>query len=410
MPDRTYDNPLAQSETSTPEAGLLTGLGAPNGSHRWIRLSGMAGAMGNSGGQGMLVEAARAMSAMPDLLVRRDGGRVHVIRAPLGYQDNAVLVDMMFEDIGAEGCAPYDMVTEVDPNYVLYLVLVLDREGVDWSGYHPELCELAMRALVPGEVVYDVPPLGENSLSAGYPAGWGEKEGGAEEDDLWPGAPWSDEALQPSMAGLTPGPWAPPGNQPAPLYVGREVHAVIAREYVAAHPSEDVFTNSISIHSILSEAPGASTNKLTEQERLLKPDITNLTRLHLYEIKSEAEAPAGAAKLATYLSVFTAAGVPMQAGPVTEPGTMGVLPAPGGFVLYHCRAPGLIVYRYRKSLPEPVPIGIPEPEGMLDWVRRITDWRYWEEVTGLTGTALILYLVVSEGSRIVPPRNLLPVP
>lgn len=89
---------------------------------------------------------------------------------------------------------------------------------------------------------------------------------------------------------------------------------------------------------------------------------------------------------------------------------MGVLPAPGGFVLYHCLAPGLIVYRYRKSLPEPVPIGIPEPKGMRDWVRRITDWRYWEEVTGLTGAALVLYLLVSEGSRVIPARNLVPVP
>ncbi len=33
------------------------------------------------------------------------------------------------------------------------------------------------------------------------------------------------------------------------------------------------------------------------------------------------------------------------------------------------------------------------------------------EATGLTGTALVLYLVVSEGSRvIIPPRNLLPIP
>ncbi|WP_168734313.1 DUF6531 domain-containing protein [Pseudothauera nasutitermitis] len=40
----------------------------------------------------------------------------------------------------------------------------------------------------------------------------------------------------------------------------------------------------------------------------------------------------------------------------------------------------------------------------------ITDMRYWEEITGLTGTALILYLIFSEGSRLFPPRNLVPVP
>jgi RHS repeat-associated protein len=38
------------------------------------------------------------------------------------------------------------------------------------------------------------------------------------------------------------------------------------------------------------------------------------------------------------------------------------------------------------------------------------DLKYWEEVTGLTGAPLVLYLIVSEGSRLYPPRNLLPAP
>jgi hypothetical protein len=32
------------------------------------------------------------------------------------------------------------------------------------------------------------------------------------------------------------------------------------------------------------------------------------------------------------------------------------------------------------------------------------------EITGLTGVALIVYLIISEGSRLFPPRNLVPVP
>jgi len=35
---------------------------------------------------------------------------------------------------------------------------------------------------------------------------------------------------------------------------------------------------------------------------------------------------------------------------------------------------------------------------------------YWEQRTGLTGAALLAYLVVSELSRLFPPRNLVPVP
>lgn len=42
--------------------------------------------------------------------------------------------------------------------------------------------------------------------------------------------------------------------------------------------------------------------------------------------------------------------------------------------------------------------------------RSIWDWEYWEEVTGLAGGALVLYLIISEGSRLFPPRNLVPVP
>ena len=39
----------------------------------------------------------------------------------------------------------------------------------------------------------------------------------------------------------------------------------------------------------------------------------------------------------------------------------------------------------------------------------IWDWEYWEEATGLTGLALVLLLVVWQGSRLFPPRNLVPI-
>lgn len=39
-----------------------------------------------------------------------------------------------------------------------------------------------------------------------------------------------------------------------------------------------------------------------------------------------------------------------------------------------------------------------------------TDLQYWEDVTGLSGAALAAYLIISEGSRLFPPRNLIPVP
>ena len=52
--------------------------------------------------------------------------------------------------------------------------------------------------------------------------------------------------------------------------------------------------------------------------------------------------------------------------------------------------------------PSPAPTPQPQPdEGLKDGISRIT---------GLTGTALIIYLIISEGSRAFPPRNLIPAP
>ncbi|MEZ0609350.1 hypothetical protein ACAW74_12575 [Fibrella sp. WM1] len=36
--------------------------------------------------------------------------------------------------------------------------------------------------------------------------------------------------------------------------------------------------------------------------------------------------------------------------------------------------------------------------------------RKMEQLTGLTGAALLIYLIISEGSRLFPPRNLIPIP
>jgi len=52
----------------------------------------------------------------------------------------------------------------------------------------------------------------------------------------------------------------------------------------------------------------------------------------------------------------------------------------------------------------------PPPNAPVARGRSFFEWEYWEEVTGLTGVALVAYLVVSEGSRLFPPRNLVPIP
>ncbi|HKO48583.1 MAG TPA: RHS repeat-associated core domain-containing protein [Polyangiaceae bacterium] len=50
------------------------------------------------------------------------------------------------------------------------------------------------------------------------------------------------------------------------------------------------------------------------------------------------------------------------------------------------------------------------PGGQPPLGSRYFDRKFWEEVTGLTGWYLVAYLVVSEGSRLIPLRNAVPVP
>lgn len=55
-------------------------------------------------------------------------------------------------------------------------------------------------------------------------------------------------------------------------------------------------------------------------------------------------------------------------------------------------------------LPKTVPVEIPQPKTDGGFMKKM------EELTGLAGAALIVYIIISEGSRLFPPRNLIPVP
>lgn len=64
----------------------------------------------------------------------------------------------------------------------------------------------------------------------------------------------------------------------------------------------------------------------------------------------------------------------------------------------------------RRCQPQIPPVRVPVTQERR---RPVVDKSFMDrmaEITGLTGTALVLYLIVSEGSRLFPPRNLVPVP
>jgi hypothetical protein len=198
---------------------------------------------------------------------------------------------------------------------------------------------------------------------------------------------------------VEPGPWAPPGKQPESLYIGNSVHNTIARNYQASHTTDDVRANFVPVSSIVRDL-GHNPNDagLSDTERAMRPDIVNLTRLHLYEIKPVAAQALGAAKAVLAVGVFGRAGIAMQLGPVGEPGTEGGLPAPGGVCLFWSPQPGVIVYQYRRGRLVPVPVAEPEPAGERRWrfeLQPLTREQKQAIVTTTVGVGLLILLMVA---------------
>lgn len=150
-------------------------------------------------------------------------------------------------------------------------------------------------------------------------------------------------------------------------------------------------------------------NNLTEVEKNLKPDILNGDLNHLFEIKPKGSENLGLFQAQSYQAIFQKAGVPISLGSIAEPGTMGLVEAPAGWYVFWCEIPGVIVYqRIPQPKPElaekPVPAKREEPWTDSEFMKKMAT------ITGLTGTALVIYVIVSEGSRAFPPRNAIPIP
>jgi hypothetical protein len=177
-----------------------------------------------------------------------------------------------------------------------------------------------------------------------------------------PGKPVPPEALRAAVGPVAPGPWAPPGAQPIPFYIGRSAHLAIAAEYRAAHLGQTVFTNVSEMGTIL--AALRLDPSVLGPDVAAKPDIANVSpgKQHLYEIKPSGSEDIGGAEAAWYASLFARAGYPMTLGMPGEPGTTGIVPAPDGYFMFYCLTPGVISYKYRRGQFDPVKARQPEEE------------------------------------------------
>ncbi|MBK9648303.1 MAG: hypothetical protein IPO67_24650 [Deltaproteobacteria bacterium] len=175
------------------------------------------------------------------------------------------------------------------------------------------------------------------------------------------GAPATGGGMVPQTAGggMSPGPWAPPGGQPAPFYVGNDAHDGIGRRYQKENYPDKVFLNSTPVSSIVGFLhPEGDPKKLSASNAALRPDILNATKRCVYEIKPANAAAEGAAEAAMYVAAFAQAGVVISLGAPAMPGTSGVISGPGGFFQYDSPLPGVIVYRYSKQQPQTVPVPV----------------------------------------------------
>ncbi len=214
-------------------------------------------------------------------------------------------------------------------------------------------------------------------------------------------------------------PWQKPGEMPGQLYVGTEAHKGIGEYYKARHGGRgDIFLNNHSVSSIVTELKKADPMRFGHLKPalggLIRPDITDAMLGHLYEIKPWRSAKTGAAEARRYVRAFSRAGLVVRLGLKGVAGTKGRIAGPGGWFAFDVMEEGVIGYRFKQKEPVPELFPLPHPaprrEPEQSPERRIFEWKYWEEVTGLTGAALLAYLIISEGSRIIPLRNAIPVP
>jgi hypothetical protein len=200
--------------------------------------------------------------------------------------------------------------------------------------------------------------------------------------------------------GVEPDPWNPPGDQPISFYIGNTAHRAIADVYRAAHRGDKIQSNDFAISSLLTSLSKleqqTEPRNLTEPELRLRPDIANLTRLHLYETKPLAHQGQGAAEAVMYVGLFQKAGIAMTLGPMGEPGTSGGVPAPGGVYMFWSPEPGVIVYQYRRGRLVPVEVEASETSSERRWklkLQPLTREQQKAIITTTIGGAMLLMMM-----------------
>ncbi len=97
------------------------------------------------------------------------------------------------------------------------------------------------------------------------------------------------EAPSPAIQGYNVPGRKPDSQMPWEFFLGNASHRLIAFMYGVNHPDNRVYYNTKSIKSILDETEVGDSSLLRSDEREIRPDITDVSSLVLFEIKPSGE-------------------------------------------------------------------------------------------------------------------------
>jgi len=206
------------------------------------------------------------------------------------------------------------------------------------------------------------------------------------------------------------------------LKEGTAVHVMIGEIYRNAHKPDTVKHNFSSIKSILNtfseeyDIPDQS-NTLEDNEGKdlrKRPDITNISKCHIYEIKPARYQKKAREDVNMYQGILNKAlapvGIFVALGSVNEPGVKGKVSTTRNIYSYESPEEGVITYKkmepkqQEQPFPVPVPVRVPVREKIY-----LENIKYWEKKLGLKGKALIAALAVLTALTVFSaPLNIIP--
>ncbi|WP_375766994.1 hypothetical protein NR798_35705 [Archangium gephyra] len=148
----------------------------------------------------------------------------------------------------------------------------------------------------------------------------------------------------------------PDSQMPWRFFLGNAAHRLIAYMYGVNHPGSQTYYNTDTIYSIVRDARLGDTSRLLPNERALRPDITDVTALYVFEIKTwhDQSLQEGRQEVRTYLAALNRVAAPdmLFSGGIDFRGEVLIRFARGNHIWrleWWGTEPGVIQYRWTRS-------------------------------------------------------------